>query len=131
MLSVKYYIISPQQAYNIFLALYCLNCSTFNVSQVPMCVKKTQLKIKNLKFIMCFSFNKVSPVQLIYHESRYTKVKTIDVTYMYPADMNFDPNYSAVMKCQDNFKFKITNYNTLFPKYIVNLLNSVYSFLLH
>ena len=72
MLSVKYYLISLQQAYNIFLAFYCLNCSTFDVPQVPMCAKKTKLKIKNLKFIMCISFNKISPVQLIYHESRYT-----------------------------------------------------------
>ena len=66
MLSVKYYFISLQQAYNIFLALdlYCLNCSTFDVPQVPMCAKKTKLKIKNLKFIMCVSFNKLSPVQL-------------------------------------------------------------------
>ena len=71
MLSVKYYLISPQQAYNIFLALYCPNYSTFDVLQVPMCAKKTKLKIKHLKFIMCISFNKVSPVQLIYHESRY------------------------------------------------------------
>ena len=72
MLSVKYYLISPQQAYNILLALYCLNCSTFDVPQVPMCAKKTKLKFKVLKFIMCIAFNKVSPVQLIYHESRYT-----------------------------------------------------------
>ena len=64
---------------------------------------------------MCISFNKVSPVQLIYHESRY---KAMDVTH--PTDMNFDPNYSAVMKCQDNFKFTVTNYNTIAPKYIVN-----------
>ena len=72
MLSVKYYLISLQLAYNIFLAFYCLNCSTFDVPQVPMYAKKTKLKIKNLKFIICISFNKVSPVQLIYHESRYT-----------------------------------------------------------
>ena len=72
MLSVKYYLILLQQAYNIFLALYCLHCSAFDVTQVPMCAKKTELKIKNLKFIMCISFYKVSPVQLIYHESRYT-----------------------------------------------------------
>ena len=70
MLSVKYYLISPQQAYNILLALFCINCSTFDVPQVPMGAKKT--KLKTLKFIMCISFNKVSPVQLIYHESRYT-----------------------------------------------------------
>ena len=57
----------PQQAYNILLALFCINCSTFDVPQVPMCAKKTKFKIKNLKFIMCVSFNKVSPVQLIYH----------------------------------------------------------------
>ena len=69
MMSVKYYLISPQQAYNILLALYCLTCSTLDVSQVPMCAKKD--KIKNLK-LMCISFNKVSPVQLIYHESRFT-----------------------------------------------------------
>ena len=72
MLSVKYYLISPQQAYNILLALFCNNCSTFDVPQVPMGAKKTKLKIKNLKFIMCISFNKVSPVQLVYNESRYT-----------------------------------------------------------
>ena len=42
---------------------------------------------------MCISFNKVSPVQLIYHESRYTEVKAIDVTH--PIDMNCDPTYSA------------------------------------
>ena len=72
MLSVKYYLISLQQAYSIFLALYCLNCSTFDVPRVPMCAKKTKLKIKNLKFIMCLSFNKLSPVQLKYNESRYT-----------------------------------------------------------
>ena len=71
MLSVKYYPISLQQAYNIFLALYCLNCSTFDVPQVPKC-QKTKLKIKNLNFIMSISFNKVSPVQPIYHESWYT-----------------------------------------------------------
>ena len=70
MMSVKYYLISPQQAYNILLALYCHTCSTLDVSQVPMCAKKD--KIQNLKFIMCISFNKVSPVKLIYHESRYT-----------------------------------------------------------
>ena len=48
MLSLIYYIISPQQAYNILLDLYCLNCSTFDVPQVPVCAKKTKLKIKNL-----------------------------------------------------------------------------------
>ena len=74
MLSLKYDLFSLQQAYNNFLALllYCLNSSTFDVPQVPMCAKKTKYKIQNLKFIMCTSFNKVSPVQLIYHESRYT-----------------------------------------------------------
>ena len=56
MLSVKYYFISLQQAYNIFLALYCPNCSTFDIPQVPMCAKKTKLNIRNLKFIMCISF---------------------------------------------------------------------------
>ena len=71
MLSVKYYLISLQQAYYIFLALCCLNCSTFDVLQVPMCAKKAK-KIKNLKFIMRISFNKVSPIQRINHESRYT-----------------------------------------------------------
>ena len=65
MLSDEYYLISPQQAYNIFLVLYCLNCSTFDVPQVPMCAKKTKSKIKHLKFIMCISLNKSSPVQLI------------------------------------------------------------------
>ena len=44
MLSVKYYLISLQQAYNIFLALYGLNCSTFDVPQVPICAKNTKLK---------------------------------------------------------------------------------------
>ena len=72
MLSVKYYLISPKQAYKVLLALYCPNCSTFDVSQLPWCVKKTKLKIKNLKFIMYISFNKVSPIQLIYHASRYS-----------------------------------------------------------
>ena len=65
MLSVKYYLISLQQAYNILLALYCLNCSTFDVPQVPMCAKKTKFKIQTLKFIMCIAFNKVGPVELI------------------------------------------------------------------
>ena len=72
MLSVKYYLISLQQAYNIFLALYCLNCSTFDVPQVPMCAKKTKLKIKNLKFIMRISFYTDSPVQLIYTTNQGT-----------------------------------------------------------
>ena len=73
MLSVKYYLISPQHAYNTLLALYCLNCSTFDVFKVPNVRKKDKkLKIKNLKLIMCISFNKVSPVQLTYNESRYT-----------------------------------------------------------
>ena len=72
MLSVKYYLISQQQAYNILLALFCINCNTFNVPQVPMCAKKTKLKIKNLKFIMCISFIKVSPVQLIYTTNKGT-----------------------------------------------------------
>ena len=76
-----------------------------------MCAKKD--KIKNLKCIVCISFNKVSPVQLIYHETRYTEVNAIDVTH--PTDMNFDPTYLAVMKCQDHFKFKVTNYNTFDP----------------
>ena len=71
MLSVKYYLISLQHAFSILVALYCLNCSIFVVPQVPMCSKKTKLKIRNLKFVMCVTFNKVSPVQL-YHESRYT-----------------------------------------------------------
>ena len=65
MLSVKYCLILPQQAYNILLILYCLDCSTFDVPQVSMCEIKTKFKIENLKFIMCISFNKVSPVQLI------------------------------------------------------------------
>ena len=64
MLSVKYYLISLQQAYNILVALYCLNCSTFNVPQVPMCAKKTKFSTQNLQFIMCITFNKVGPVQL-------------------------------------------------------------------
>ena len=72
MLSVKYYFISPQYSFNILLALYCLNCSSYVVPKVPMCAKKTKFKIQNLKFIMCIAFNKVSPVELIYHESRYT-----------------------------------------------------------
>ena len=63
---------------------------------------------------MCISFNKVSPVEFIYHESRYTYVKAIDVTH--PTDINFDRNYSAVMECQDNFKFNVTNYNTFAQK---------------
>ena len=44
MLSVKYYLISPQQAYNILLAVYCLKYSTFDVPQVPMCTKKAKFK---------------------------------------------------------------------------------------
>ena len=40
------YRISPQQAYNILLALYCLNCSTFDVPQEPMRAKKTKLNFK-------------------------------------------------------------------------------------
>ena len=63
---------------------------------------------------MCISFNKVSPVEFIYQESRYTYVMAIDVTH--PTDMNFDRNYSAVMECQDNFKFNVTNYNTFAKK---------------
>ena len=62
MMSMKYYLISPQHAFNILLTLYCLNCSTFIIHQVPMCAKKTKFKIQNLKFIMCIAFNKVSPV---------------------------------------------------------------------
>ena len=65
MLSVNYYLISPQQAYIILLAFYCHNCSTFDVLQVPMCTKKTKFKIQNLKFIMCITFNKVGPVKRI------------------------------------------------------------------
>ena len=65
MLSVKYYLISPQQVYNILLALFCLNCSTFDVLQAPMWAKKTKLKIQNVKFIMGIAFNKVGPVELI------------------------------------------------------------------
>ena len=49
MMPVTYHLISPQQAYNVLLALYCLNCSTFDVPQLPVCAKKTKLKIKNLK----------------------------------------------------------------------------------
>ena len=46
-MSVKYYLISPQQAYNILLALYCLNCNTFDVPQVPMFAKKQNAKLKS------------------------------------------------------------------------------------
>ena len=49
MLSMKYYLISPQQAYNILLALYWLNCSTFDVPQVPMYAKKDKLKNSKLE----------------------------------------------------------------------------------
>ena len=35
MLTVKYYFISPEQAYSILLASYCPNCNTFDVPQVP------------------------------------------------------------------------------------------------
>ena len=70
MLPVKYYLISPQQGYNILLALYCLNCSTFDVPQVQMCAKKTKFKIQNMKFIMCIVFNKVGPVELILNSRR-------------------------------------------------------------
>ena len=59
MLSVKYYLISPQHAFNILLALYCLNCSTF--------VALKYQSANNSKLEIYFS-----PVQLIYHESRYT-----------------------------------------------------------
>ena len=76
MLSVKYYLISPQQAYSILLALYCRNCSTFNVGLIR------RMKV---------------------HLSK-------DVTH--PTDMNFHLNYSAVINCQNKFKFKVTNYNT-------------------
>ena len=77
---------------------------------------------------MCISFHNVCPVQLIYHESRYTYVKAIDITY--PTDKNFYLNYSAVIKCQGSFKFKVTNYNTFALKNILNLLNSLYNLLL-
>ena len=44
MLSVKYYLISPQQAYKVLLAIYCLNCSTFDAPQLPWCAKKDKIK---------------------------------------------------------------------------------------
>ena len=71
---------------------------------------------------MCISFrsSKVSSVQPKYHESRYTEVKAIDVTHS--TDINFDHNDSAVMKCQDIFKFKVTNYNTFAPKIYTKFL---------
>ena len=74
MLSVKYYLISPQQAYNILLACFCIIKLQHirRPSSASVRKKKTKLKIKNLRFIMCISFNKVSPAQLIYHKSRYT-----------------------------------------------------------
>ena len=37
---------------------------------------------------------------------------TIKIDITHPTDMNFHLNYSAVMKCQNNFRFKVTNYNT-------------------
>ena len=49
MLSVKYYLISAQQAYNILLTLYCLNCDTFDVPQVSMCAKKDTIKNSKLE----------------------------------------------------------------------------------
>ena len=49
MLSVIYYLISPQQAYNILLALYCLNCSTFDIPQVPICAKKGKMQNSKLE----------------------------------------------------------------------------------
>ena len=71
MLSVKYYLISPQQAYNIllYIALIAIHSTSLKCQCAP---KKTLLKIQNLKLIMCISFNKAGRVQLIYHESRYT-----------------------------------------------------------
>ena len=73
-------------------------------------------KIKNLKCIMCISFNKVRPVQLIYHESRYTEVKSLDVTH--PTDMNFDPTYSAVMKIISSLRSQTTTLLTHKYKFI-------------
>ena len=64
---------------------------------------------------MCISFNKVSPLQLIYHE-----VKAIDVTH--PTDMNFYLSNSAVVKCQDNVKFKVTNYNIISLKIYIQFI---------
>ena len=65
---------------------------------------------------MCITFNKVGPVQLIYHDNLVT---VIDVTHT--TDMNFHLNYSAVMKYQNNFKFKVTNYNTFALKNICQI----------
>ena len=78
---------------------------------------------------MCISLNKVSPLQLKYHESRYTDVKGIDVAH--PTDMNFHLSYSAVIKCQDNFKFNVTNYNTFALKIYTKFIEVPLYFKLH
>ena len=62
---------------------------------------------------MCISFNKVIPEQLISRIKVHLN-QGIDVTHS--TDMNFDPNHSAVIKSQENFKFRDTNYNAFAPK---------------
>ena len=78
---------------------------------------------------MCITFNKVSPVQLIYHESRFTDVKAIDFTH--PTDMNIHLNYSAVMNVKIISSSRSQTTTRLLQKYIVYLLNSLYNFLLY
>ena len=50
MLSVKYYLRHNNRlTINILLALYCLNCSTIDILQLPMFAKKDKIKNSQLE----------------------------------------------------------------------------------
>ena len=109
MLSEKYYFIYHNTSTIILLALYTLIAGQWKLFTCLSLQKRQNLKLK-LVNTLCLSFNTISPVQFIYHELRYTYVKAMEVTHH--SDIHFHLSYSALLKCQDNFRFKIKSNNT-------------------
>ena len=110
MLSMKYYFIYHNTSTIILLTLCNLNYNTIDVIHVLICTKKDKFKNSKLENTLCLSFIIISNVQFKYHELRYTLVKAMEVTHR--SDINFHLNYSALIKCQDNFRFKVKSDNT-------------------
>ena len=96
---------------SIFYWLYIALIAAHSLSLKCQCAQKLE--------IYCVSHL----IKLVLHKKNTTNqdtLKAIDVTH--PTDMNFHLNFLAVMKCQDNFKFKVTNYNTFALKIYIQFI---------
>ena len=99
--------------YNILSASYTL-ITTHSTSLVPMCAKKTKIKIQNLT-IHCAT-HLIQLVLYNLYSINQDALKAMKVSH--PTNINLLVNYSAVLKCQANFRFKVKNDNTVALKYI-------------